>query len=486
MAGIRFLLGFIPSTTKIEEADDNLRRELKEFKDYENSDELKRFYDLEKEVNSPEFDIRKKEILSQKYKNTEEYRKEQEYKKLEKSAPIRNYFKVKDSASLSNFQSFQNSDTLKRLTELENYVKSDALSKAKANLSPKEFKKSDEASKEREYHVLRKSPQVKKNLKFENSQSYREYLRIEDSEELKRYKELKEFVNSQKLKEVKDYMNLSSKKKYELSDLYKKEVDYKDLKKSDKLKWYFKTLKKYPFREIEKWELVFEENFNEGLKSDKWLSRYFYGDQLLGRPYSLPDDLNAFTDKGNFELNDGRLNIITKKETSKSLVWNPLTGFIEKELEYTSGLINTAKSFNQAYGLFKAKIRLASSEVSQSFSLMSDTMLPHIDIVRFEKNKIQTGNFWKNGSSEGIHKAKTTVPGTKYTRDFFIYSMEWSPGKLVWKINDVQLKTQTQGVPAGNMYMIFNASLKDFTRQSGIPSRMIIDWVRVYKLKPAE
>ncbi len=486
MAGIRFLLGFIPSTSKIEEADDNLRREFKEFKEYENSDELKRFNELEKEVNSPEFDIRKKEILSQKYKNTEEYRKEQEYRKLERSAPIRNYFKVKDSTALSNFQSFQDSDTLKRLRELETFVKSDALSKAKANLSPKEFRKSDEAAKEREYNALRKSPQIKKNLKFENSQSYKEFLRIEGSDELKRYKELKEFVNSQKLKEVKEYMNLSSKKKYELSDLYKKEVDYKELKNSEKLKWFFKTQKKYPFREIEKWELVFEEDFKDGLKNDKWLSRYFYGDQLLGKSYSLQDDLSAFTDKENFELNDGRLNIITKKEALKSLVWNPVTGFFEKEMEFTSGLINTAKSFNQAYGLFKAKIRLASSEVSQSFSLMSDTMLPHIDIVRFEKKRIQSGNFWKNGSSEGIHKAKTSAPGSKYTKDFFIYSMEWSPGKLVWKINDVEFKTQTQGVPAENMYMIFNASLKDFTSQSGIPSRMIIDWVRVYKLKPAE
>jgi hypothetical protein len=142
MAGLKFLLGMLPATSRVEEADISLRKEYEDYKTFENSDVLKRYLELDQELNSSAFSSKKKQIMSQKFNSTGEYRKFIEFRTMDKSRPIRNYFKVKDSRQLPDFESFRTSDTLRRFEELQNFVKSDALSKAKASLTPKEYKRS--------------------------------------------------------------------------------------------------------------------------------------------------------------------------------------------------------------------------------------------------------------------------------------------------------------------------------------------------------
>ncbi len=484
MAGLKFALGFIPKTDKVEKTDDKLREEYKKFREFENSQELKHFRELEKEVNSEDFAFRKKEIHRKKYRDTEQYEKEQEYKKLEKSKAIKTYFKVKDSQKLEQYNAFQTSDLKKRLDELATFAKSDELAKAKAKLSPREFKKSEEAAKEKEYIQLARSPRVKKNRKFENSSAFKEYQRVKESDILKRYKELKEYVNTEKFKEYKNYMRLSGKKKYELSEEYKKEVEYKELKDSQKFQWYFKLKKKYPFGEIEKWDLVFEDDFKSGrIDNSRWMCRYINGDKLINKPYVLEDDIHAFTDGKNIETSADKLSIITRQEKGKSMTWSTMTGFTEKEFDYTSDLVSSAKGFTTKYGLIKAKVKISDSGVTQAFSLMADQILPHIDVFKYQKNRIIAGNFWKNGDKQGFSKSLDKTRGKNYTKDYFIYSLEWSPEKLVWKINDVTFKEQKQGIPQTDMHLVFNASLKKDAKLTGLPSKMKIDWVRVYQKK---
>jgi beta-glucanase (GH16 family) len=280
-------------------------------------------------------------------------------------------------------------------------------------------------------------------------------------------------------------MNLSGKKKYELSTEHKKETEYKELKESQKFKWYFNTKKKYPFGEIEKWNLVFDEGF-EGEKPDtkKWMFRYINGDRLINKPYVLGDDIHAFTDGKNIQIEANHLSIITRQEKAKSMSWNPALGFTEKEFDYTSDLISSAKGFNSRYGLYKAKVKIGPSGVTQAFSLMSEQMLPHIDVFKYENRKLYAGNFWQNG--KGVEKSQTKTGGSRYTKDYFIYSLEWSPEKITWKINDVIFKEQNHGIPENEMHMVFNASLKEKAKLSGIPSKMELDWVRVYEKKEAK
>jgi hypothetical protein len=484
MAGLKFLLGLIPDTNKLEEAENKLWKDFEAFKSYETSEELRHFNSLKATLSSADFLQKKKEILGRKFKNTDEYRKLIEFKALNKSAAIKNYFKVKESPMLKAYNDIHGSDLLKKLNELEKFMKSDALSKAKAAQSTKEFRDSEEAKKEKEYLKLKKNPDLKKYFKFENSKAFSEYKRINGSDELKKYYDLKEFVNSSKFKEVQDYMALSPKKKYELSDEYKQETEYKELAVSEKIVWYFKIKKKYPFGKIENLELRFEDIFETG-KPDpkKWMNRYVNADKVLNRPYVLADDKHAFTDGMNVEVSNNKLRILTKKEPGKAYTWSPMTGFTEKEYEFTSDMISSAKSFKLKYGVFKAKLKFGNSDVTQAFSLQSDEMLPHIDIAKADKNKFFAGNFWKSGESV-VSKSLSKTGAGRYKSDFYIISLEWEPNKLVWKINDLVFKTQTQGVPEQDMHLVFNASLKRYAGENGLPSAFEIDWVKAYSWKP--
>jgi hypothetical protein len=390
MASLSFLLGMIPSTEKVETADDQLRGDFQEFKDFENSDELKHFLELEKEVTSSNFTLRKKKILKAKYKTSEAYRKEARYNQLVKR------------------------------------------------------QKGDE-----------QTPEMK---------------------------ELDRYINSEEFFNEKQFLTMKPRERYETTDEYQKESEYESLKKSEKIVWYYKTKKKYPFKEIEKWECTFEDNFKGGtLDASKWMTRYFWGDQTLDRSFVLGDDISFITDGDNIEFYDKKARIVTKAGQARGLAWRAEQGFVEEDFDYTSGMLSSAKSFKQKYGIFKAKVKVAEGSVSQAFWMVSDTMLPHIDVARYEDGKLYANYFW--GKSGSPQKSISKTGGGKYENEYFIYTLEWTPNKLVWKINDKVFKTQTSGVPQEPMHINFSANLKKGASGNGLPSAMEIDWIRVYTLK---
>ena len=335
MASLSFLLGMVPSTEKVEAADDQLRTDYKAYKEYEKSDELQRYLDLEKEIKSSEFALRKKKIKKADYQDSEESHKE---------------------------------------------------------------------------------------------------------------------------------------------------AEYKILKKSEKVLWYFKTKKKYPYKEIEKWNQTFNESFKGStLDTSRWMTRYFWGDQTMESSFVLEDDKSFISDGDNIEFYDNKARIVTKAENAEGLVWRAEQGFVKEDFDFTSGLISTAKSFKQKYGVFKAKIKMAGGSVAQTFWMISESMLPHIDVARFENGKLYSNYFWKAGSS--THKSISKTGGTKYADEYYIFTLEWTPNKLVWKINDKVFKTQTSGVPQEEMSINLSTNLKKDSSETGLPSAMEIDWIRVYKLK---
>ncbi len=391
MASLRFLLGGIPSTEKVESADDKLRADYKAFKEFEISDELAHYVELEKEVTSSDFALRKKKILKARYKASEAHRKETQYNKL---------------------------------------------SKAKG----------------------------------------------EPSEALKK---LEAYIHSEEFLKEKQFLTMKPKERYESTEEYRKETEYQTLKKSEKILWYFKTRKKYPFREIERWKLTFEDQFSgPALDKSKWITRYYWGDESMDASFVLEDDKSFISDGANIEFYDGKLRIVTKKESAEGLVWRGTQGFVKEDFDFTTGFLSTARSFKQKYGIFKAKIKMSGNGIAQSFWLLSSSMLPHIDIARFEEGKLYSNYFF--GKAEAPSKSISKTSGGKYADNYFIFSLEWSPNKLVWKINDKVFKTQTASVPQEEMYINFSANLKKDASESGLPSAMEVDWVRVYELKTGE
>jgi hypothetical protein len=310
---------------------------------------------------------------------------------------------------------------------------------------------------------------------------YTAFLEFEKSDELKHYLELEKEVTSSDFAIRKRQIKKSE---YKDSEEYRKENEYKELKKSEAIVGYFKKKKKNPFKEIARWEETFNEPFKgPALNRKTWMTRYLWGEKSLQEGYALGDDMSFPNDDKNVEFYDNKIRLVTKAEHTKGLQWFADTGFADQEFEYTSSVISTGMSFKQKFGIFKAKIKFSNADLSQGFWMVADRAVPHIDVARFEKGKLHCNYFWAPRPGQAPSKSLSKTGGSKYTNDFFIFELEWSPSKLIWRINGKTFKTQSSGVPQDEMFLVFSTNLKQGSSDNGLPAAMEIDWVRVYKLK---
>jgi beta-glucanase (GH16 family) len=129
--------------------------------------------------------------------------------------------------------------------------------------------------------------------------------------------------------------------------------------------------------------------------------------------------------------------------------------------------------------LFEAKIKVSDiKNVMHAFWMLSDTSLPHIDIAKTSTcGKLKPGHIM--GSEDKPVASNSKVKGLDWTKDFFIYSLDWTADKLVWKINDVVVKTQTDNIPQEPMYLILSSGVSN--ANMNVNAAMEIDWVKCYQ-----
>ncbi len=458
--GLKSRLGLMPGTMRIEARDMKLKKEYEEFLNYEKSGEPQRFQELENIVTSQDFKDRKKYIKNQRFKGSDAYNKLQEYKSMKKSPAFKGYLRFVSSKYFPDFEKFDDSEEIKKI-------------EAAGKDNQEEIK------------ALKKSPGIQAYYKLKNSKDL-EYFRIlHNSPEMQRFKELENYINSDEFKETEEY--LKSPGKFKKSAEYKQLTEYKELKKSWKLKWYNKLRKSDKFDELKKWKLVFSDDFtgNE-LDKSKWLTSFFWGKKLLGESYSLAKDQHYYTEGNNHEVTDNQLKLYTRKENITGQAWDPEIGFFPKEFEYTSGMVNTGESHSQKYGAFEAKVRMHDSPlIYHVFSILAEKMIPHIDIFRFSgknKKRIEFNSYWDEREDTKIRKRSDDIGGIDFSRGFFIFRLEWYPDRLVWKINDTVVKTSDKGLPREPMYILLGSGVDNGGSETGLPTRLDIDWVRCYEL----
>jgi len=453
---------------------------LKRFKDMDGSSKISDFETLEKFIESPEF-REKQKMRPITFKDTDEYRKFDEYKTLKKDPEIkaflkppkkkRSFFKSKNKSPEPKVERIKTKSIL-RFEELDAFIKSPAFL-AKKNMKPITFKDTEEYKKLIEYKRLKGTLEIKEYYKFKNSKEYANFIDTDGSARLARYHELQDYVATKEFKDSKAY--LLDKKRFEKTEMFKEIQEYKKLKKNEDIIWYFKIRDSDKFDILKSRELTFSDEFDgEKLDTTKWLTNYYWGEKLLKDRYSVESDLQAYTEKENFEVRNSILKINTKSQKISGKVWSASKGFTTKEFNFTSGLINSGNSFRQKYGLFTAKIKLGNPAAKSAFWMLADKITPHLDICRTGKGKVWFDYFSANGNN-----SKTSL-GSKYSNDYFIYSLEWTPDKLVWKINGAEVFTQTSDIPQDAMYVLLAGGLDKPI--NGMTS-MEIDWVRVYKSK---
>jgi hypothetical protein len=528
MSTLKLMLGMVPATSKLELEEKALINEYEKMTAFAGSEELARYNLLHESVNSAAFRQKRKEIESLTYKGSEEHAREREHLSLKKAKDIVSYLKTESSSLLKNFLSLDGSARIAEIEELERFIQSPAF-REKERMKPVTFRDTEEYGKWLEYKKLKGDKEVRKNLnpdkvkrfeelknyvtssaflvkknmkpvtfkdtpeyqklldfkskrgaadvasyyKFKTSKEYSNYLDVKDSARLKRLAELEQYLKSKEFTERKEY--LLDKRRFEKSDLFKELKEYNDLKNSADIKWYFSVKDSNKFDVIRQRELTFSDEF-EGTAPDsrKWLNKYYWGEKLLHDSYSIASDLHCYTPSDNFEVRHSVLRIITRPQKITGKVWDQEKGFYTKEFAFTSGILNTGISFRQKYGIFSAKIKLSDRNVRNAFWIIGDRITPHVDICRSGSSKVWFDLF----TSPGNHYRKNI--GSKYLSDFYIYTLEWKPESLIWKINGVEVMRQTKGVPQEAMYINLAGGAE---KPVGGISSMEIDWVRVYQFK---
>ena len=304
---------------------------------------------------------------------------------------------------------------------------------------------------------------------------YKEYLEYSKTKELARFEYLYKYLNSSEFEEFENNPEID---RAEIENI---KNEFKQLQKSPKLVAYFKSKsREAQFIPLKTWKLVFEDHFeNDKLDTKKWITRHFWGDKLLNNSYSLPEDLHCNTDGKNVTLADSKLSILTKKEIVNGFSWNPLSGFLYRQFQYTSGVINTGNAFRHKYGKVEAKIKVPKGKAYHAFWLAGECMLPQINIFKYAKKKFHLGYFWGDKAfPNGANEDQTKVSGA-FAGRYCIFSLEWAPKQLIWTINGKEFKTAHRNIPSEQMYIAFASGVENGAKLSA-PVKLEIDWVRFY------
>lgn len=432
------LFGGILSTSKYENNERNLVSDMKRYDEVAKSAELTEYKQLFHAIKAADFKEKKKTLQNRKYKDTEEYRVTRKFQKLDKDGNIKKYYDLLRSEGLKQYLQF------KSTPEYENLGDKNKLSQ---------------------------SSQLQKYKLFENSAEYKNYVRFHDSFVIKEYEELKKKTASEEFKKQNDFW--ANQHRWKTVPEYVLEQRYYELAKNPDIV-FFENTKPEKFTQHRKLKKSFADNFDwNTLDKSHWSFGFYSNKKELVGNYSFYNELQANNGGKNVSVHNGVLNIETRHEKMKANAWHQQKGFVEKEFDYTSDVIQTATTFKQKYGLFRAKIR-CTGNVHHAFWLSGDGKLPHINIFHYNGKEITMGNAHTNVMDE------VKISGASHSQ-YYIYSLIWTPKELIWFINDLEVYRTTSNVPQEAMYLGFNS----FVPQKQKPStgNLYVDWVRVFALE---
>lgn len=463
-----------PSTQKYEEYLIKLKNDYERYIEFKESSLLIRYNELDKEIHTGSFEKKVEELKNLKFKNSPQWRQLDQYNTLKSSSDIKRYLKIVKGDKLSRMEMIKESDLYKEYKELLDFVNSPKFHAAK---SKKGFKKSEEYLKFQQLKSLKKNPEIIFYNRTERSNDYKTAIALKGSDRLETYFELEGIVQSKEFKEQEAF--LKDKKRFQKSKEAELIEEFKLLNKNEEILWFLKMQKEKPFEDYKKWQLTFEEDFDQiKLDANKWMTGYYWGRALMNDNYVPSNEHQFFTDE-NIDLRNSMARISVREEKTVGKSWNTSHGFNDREFNFTSGLISTGQSFRQKYGRLEAKIRFDKSyPVVNAFWLVGETKSPQIDIFRTtEKNN--------KGYQCGIHSDKESrsklIKGSFSNNKFFIYGLNWSADELIWTINGKEVHREVNNIPNESMYLTFCSILPEEPKSNNLPASMEIDWIRCYK-----
>jgi len=428
------LTGQLHSTEKMERHIMAEEERIARYRQVEQSPELKEYLELKAIVESKEFQQKKYNWVHTKYKSTPTYAVINEYKTLLHDKKLQMFLEMENSQRLKDFLEFRQS---------ENYVKLQ---------SPKE---------------VRNSLELKQMAAFEKSKEYKSYLTYRDSKLPARFKGLVAEVATDEYK--KQHAFWSNPSRWKTTDEYQQEARFKRLSAMMDIVFYLQQ-DKAEIERLEKWKTVFEDEFDWSKLSDsKWSAGFAYDNPKLLKVHSFANEQAANNGGKNVGTVDGKLHLFTKNEKVTAPAWDVKKGFVSKEFDYTTDIIQTSEKFRQQGGLFMAKVRVE-GHIHHALWLGTGKKLPMINLFHYNGKNITVGLYdEKRFNGEVIRGIN---PGV-----YYIYSLRWTDKELIWYVNNLEVYRTNINIPKEKLFLAISSFIDE--KQRAQEGQINIAWLRV-------
>ncbi|MBP8850813.1 MAG: glycoside hydrolase family 16 protein [Breznakibacter sp.] len=475
--GIQFGKPF-PATYKLEEQRHKLISDYQRYTSVEQSATYQRFIELQEIVNSGTFEKKLAEYKSFKYKDSSTYLTKKRFDKIKSSKIVKTYQEsVRKGLNIDKLVEISNSNELSRFVELEAKISSPEFTLKSQQPG---FETTSDYKLVEEFQFLQQNADIILFKKNGETPEFKEMVALMNNREVKDFIALEMEVSSEDFK-IRD-AEYADKDRFKKSAENRLLIEFNDLKKNADVIWYLKTAQKNQFSKLNEWKIIFEDDFDSAkLDKSKWITSYFWGQALMNDSYVTSDDKQFFKEQ-NISLRDGLITLSTVSEKSRGKVWDSEKGFYQTDLNFTSGIINTGHAFRLNYGKIEAKVKFSQIEgLTHAFWLAGEKATPHINIFKTSGKKGKEVEIGKITSTQGkLNNNSKLLPYLMLGNEFYIYSIEWSKDKIVWKINDIVVAEQSDNIPAEAMYINFSSHLKKEIDSTKLPATMQIDWVRCY------
>lgn len=255
----------------------------------------------------------------------------------------------------------------------------------------------------------------------------------------------------------------------------------------------------YPFGQkvdMDKFELTFEEEFDNGIDWSVWSGHYVWGKGSQPRKGAFWNNAIPYTE-------DGKLVIPMKYLTEG--IGGTGEGWYSAGIDTDSDSVN---GFSQKYGYFEVRCILPDCPTAwAAFWLMNDGVYEadgsgrdgtEIDIFESDciddkiKNAV-TSNLHFDGYGDAHQKMgakKFLIKGNPY-EEYNTYGLEWNENEYIFYINGVEsYRTDFGGVSQNPEYLILsyemggeNGIAEDSSLDKSKTYNYVVDYVRVYQYK---
>ena len=234
----------------------------------------------------------------------------------------------------------------------------------------------------------------------------------------------------------------------------------------------------------EGWQLVFSDEFEgHSLDAAKWgTTMGFIGTH--GPRYHNEYYLSHTEDDDVF-LRDGLLHLQTQRRTVKG---DEKPGIFH----YTQGLVTSHGKFDFTHGYVEIRAKYPGGKgLWPCLWLMPRTQgwPPEFDIAEYYAGKRTMHHGLAHGSLYDSKWDSVWDSETDFESDWHVYSLEWTRGRAVWRVDgDVRKTINADYVPNAAMYLILSNGVSSAVGPSGepdestvFPNSFSIDYVRVYQ-----